>query len=188
MSGIIYLIQPEELVGTKRYKIGCSGNTSLSRIKSYKKDSRYIIIMECEKPFEVEKKIIKKFNEKFKLIAGKEYFEGNENKMKIEFLKIVENKKKVIKKKFKKENKKEEQNETDKIIKKYEDKTGLVKSFINLNEKEIREEIFKLAKYDEFTNKLEVLKTGGLYFRGGKITIDSMSFLNELYSEIEKEK
>jgi hypothetical protein len=80
--GIIYLIQPAELVGTNRFKIGCSGNTSLDRCRhGYKKGSRYICIMECVKPFALEKNIIKDFNEKFKLIAGKEYYEGNELSM-----------------------------------------------------------------------------------------------------------
>lgn len=31
-KGIIYLIQPSELVGTNRYKIGCSTKTSLDRV------------------------------------------------------------------------------------------------------------------------------------------------------------
>ncbi len=37
-KGIIYLIQPCELVGTSRYKIGCSRNPNLDRCKNgYKK-------------------------------------------------------------------------------------------------------------------------------------------------------
>lgn len=36
--GIIYLIQPAELVGTNRYKIGCSKKDDLSRLTTgYKK-------------------------------------------------------------------------------------------------------------------------------------------------------
>ena len=73
--GIIYLIQPTKLIGTNRFKIGCSGNTSLDRCRhGYKKGSRYICIMECVKPFALEKNIIKDFNDKFKLIAGNEYY------------------------------------------------------------------------------------------------------------------
>ena len=45
--------------------------------------------MECINPFALEKNLKKKFDEQFKLIAGNEYYEGNENNMKIEFLKIV---------------------------------------------------------------------------------------------------
>jgi PHP family Zn ribbon phosphoesterase len=89
-KGIIYLIQPCELLGTSRYKIGCSTNLELERIKNgYKKGTRYIIIMECYDPFFLEKNIKRVFNEKFKLIAGNEYFEGDEKNIKDEFLKIV---------------------------------------------------------------------------------------------------
>jgi hypothetical protein len=44
--GIIYLIQPAELVGTNRFKIGCSNNTNLIRCKTgYKKGSIYIYVL-----------------------------------------------------------------------------------------------------------------------------------------------
>tara|TARA_R110002126_G_C10241103_1_gene481039 strand:+ start:69 stop:665 length:597 start_codon:yes stop_codon:yes gene_type:complete len=75
-SGIIYLIQPCELVETKRYKVGMSKNTSLDRVKNgYKKGSRYLCIMEVKNPVQVEKNIIKVFNETYKIIAGKEYYQ-----------------------------------------------------------------------------------------------------------------
>jgi hypothetical protein len=87
--GIIYLIQPTELIGTHRYKIGCSENTELDRVKKgYKKGTRYILIMECNNPFVLEKQIKNIFNEKFKLIAGYEYFEGEEEIMKEDFFKL----------------------------------------------------------------------------------------------------
>lgn len=79
LKGIIYLVQPAELVGTNRYKIGCSGKPNLERIKTgYKKNTRYLSINECDNPFLLENKIKYYFNLKFKLVAGKEYFEGNE--------------------------------------------------------------------------------------------------------------
>ncbi len=37
--------------------------------------------MECNKPSILEDIIKKEFNKKFKLIAGKEYFEGNKKEM-----------------------------------------------------------------------------------------------------------
>lgn len=78
-KGIIYLIQPAELVGTERYKIGMSNNTNLDRCKhGYKNGSRYICIMECNEPLKLERNIKNNFNKKFKLIAGNEYYEGNE--------------------------------------------------------------------------------------------------------------
>jgi len=80
--GIIYLIQPEELIGTNRYKIGCSKTPTLDRVNNgYKKGSRYLYIGECENPHKIEKNIKKEFNKKFKLIAGYEYFEGDENEI-----------------------------------------------------------------------------------------------------------
>ena len=89
-KGTIYLIQPAELVGTQRYKIGCSATNDLERPrKGYKKGSRFIYIMECDNPFEVENQIKEQFNDKFKLIAGKEYFEGEEEDIKREFNNIV---------------------------------------------------------------------------------------------------
>ena len=42
ITGIVYLIQPEELLQTNRYKIGCSTKNDLSRVCSYKKNSRYL--------------------------------------------------------------------------------------------------------------------------------------------------
>jgi hypothetical protein len=80
MKGIVYLIQPAELVGTFRYKIGCSRNTNLDRCKNgYKKGSRYLCIMDCNEPFILERKIKNKFTEKFTLIAGKEFYECDED-------------------------------------------------------------------------------------------------------------
>jgi hypothetical protein len=88
--GIIYLVQPAELVGTLHYKVGCSNDLDLKRIiNGYKKGTRKIIIMEHKTPFEIEKKIISKFKEKFNLIAGNEYFEGDEKDMKKTFFNII---------------------------------------------------------------------------------------------------
>jgi hypothetical protein len=88
--GIIYLIQPAELVGTNRYKFGCSSNPNLERCKKgYKNGSRYLCIMECINPFILEKKIKIEFDNKFKLIAGNEYYEGNENEILNIFVTIV---------------------------------------------------------------------------------------------------
>jgi hypothetical protein len=89
-TGLIYLIQPSELVGTERYKIGMSNNSDLVRCKNgYKKGSRYICIMECIDPLILEEHIKKLFNENFKLIAGKEYYEGNETEMLNKFITLV---------------------------------------------------------------------------------------------------
>lgn len=89
-KGIIYLIQPCELVGTNRYKIGCSKKPVLERcVFGYKKGSRYLCIMECIEPLKLENILKERFNIKFKLIAGKEYFEGDEKEMIREFIDII---------------------------------------------------------------------------------------------------
>lgn len=89
-KGIIYLVQPKELIGTNRYKIGMYNNPDLERCKNgYLKGSRYICIMECNNPLEIEKYIRDEFTKKFKLIAGKEYFEGIENDMLYLFVNII---------------------------------------------------------------------------------------------------
>lgn len=89
-KGIIYLIQPCELVGTNRYKIGCSKQNNLDRCKKgYKNGSRYICIMECVNALLLEKNIKDFFYDNFKLIGGNEYFEGSEDDILDEFLKKV---------------------------------------------------------------------------------------------------
>ena len=87
--GIIYLVQPCELVGTQRYKIGMSSKNDLSRIRSYKNGSRYISIMECENYLIVERLLKKEFDIKFKKIAGREFYEGDEQEMLDIFIEIV---------------------------------------------------------------------------------------------------
>lgn len=81
MSGTLYFIQPAELVGTNRYKIGCSASNDMIRCKSYKKGTRYMMILECNQPFVVEDAVKRQFNARFSRIAGKEYFEGDETEM-----------------------------------------------------------------------------------------------------------
>lgn len=97
-KGIIYLIQPCELIGTSRYKIGCSKNPDLERCKNgYKKGSRYICIMECDNPIILENKIKEDFDNKFKLIAGNEYYEGNEDEIYKSFIDIINEHKNKLK-------------------------------------------------------------------------------------------
>jgi hypothetical protein len=87
--GIVYFIQPAELIGTNHYKVGFSRNTKLERlISGYKNGSRYIIILECNEPYMLEMTIKKEFKKKFILIAGTEYFKGDEEIMAQEFIKL----------------------------------------------------------------------------------------------------
>lgn len=86
----VYLIQPIELLGTNRYKVGMSALDNLSRVQSYKKGTRYLMICECIDYLHVERKIIKEFNSVYRCIAGNEYFEvGDELKMLNLFCNIV---------------------------------------------------------------------------------------------------
>merc|ERR1712031_34847 len=87
--GIIYLLQPAELCGTNRHKIGCSNKDSLERVLSYKKGTRVLFVSNSKYYSQIEKLLIEQFNKKFKLIAGKEYFEGNESEMYKLFLEVV---------------------------------------------------------------------------------------------------
>ncbi len=124
--GIIYLVQPVELVGiSNRYKIGMSNKQNLKRCLSYKTGTRYLCIMEQTNVYELEKKIKKVFNEKFKLVAGHETFEGNEIEIKNTFLSLIkkhENEQNIFNKKINshiKKNQKEaiiNQNQNEAII------------------------------------------------------------------------
>ena len=85
-----YLIQPTELLGTNRYKVGMSSLDNLSRVQSYKKGTRYLMICECIDAIEVERKIIREFNYVYQCIAGNEYFEvDDELKMLNLFINVV---------------------------------------------------------------------------------------------------
>ena len=90
MIGGVYLVQPTELIGTNRYKIGCSHKRSPEeRINSgYHKGTKKILIFPSNNAKEVEKKIISSFDITFNKIAGNEYYEGDINLMVAEFTKI----------------------------------------------------------------------------------------------------
>jgi hypothetical protein len=84
----VYLVQPCELVGTNRYKIGMSNQDNLNRLKSYKNGSRYLCFFEQSNALKIEKQIKEEFNKKYKLIAGKEYFQSDDEK---EMIKLFTN-------------------------------------------------------------------------------------------------
>ena len=87
--GFIYLIQPCELIGTNRYKIGCSEKPGLDRLLSYKKGTRFICFYEVSNPFTVETSLKLKFSSRFPIIAGQEYYEGNEIDIKTCFINFI---------------------------------------------------------------------------------------------------
>ena len=76
--GIVYLIQTTEYIGTNIYKISCSITNDLEKLKkSHNKGTRFIIVHECDNPFDIKKKIKVNFKRKFNLVRGNDYFEGN---------------------------------------------------------------------------------------------------------------
>ncbi len=85
MFGIVYLIQPEEYLGTATYKIGMSASNTSKRIDSYGKQSRVLSIVQCKDPSAIEEKIIHTFTEKFNVERGREYFSGDEEQLMTEF-------------------------------------------------------------------------------------------------------
>jgi hypothetical protein len=91
-KGLLYLIQPAELVGTQRYKIGYSKNNDITKFrKDYKKGSRFLDIYEYERAPLLVSEIRNNFNNKFKLVAGRTYYEGNETDIKKNFNAIISN-------------------------------------------------------------------------------------------------
>lgn len=89
--GYVYLLQPAELVGTDRYKIGISSKDNLNRLKSYGCGTRYIFFLECEDFFSVERSLKREFGmeKKIRLIKGKEYFEGDERTILKIFMRVM---------------------------------------------------------------------------------------------------
>ena len=86
--GLLYMVQPTELVGTNRFKIGRSKKNSFKRLHSYRKGTRIILTASCENHKEVEDELIEAFKREFTLVAGNEYFHGREEDM-VSLFKIV---------------------------------------------------------------------------------------------------
>lgn len=89
--GYVYLLQPAELVGTSRYKIGISSKDNLNRLRSYGCGTRYIFFLECEDFFGIERILKREFamEKEIRLIKGKEYFEGEEKTILKIFMRVM---------------------------------------------------------------------------------------------------
>lgn len=85
MSEYIYLLQEREFKksGEKVYKIGRTSKDNLTRFNQYPKGSELIIQVKCMNSREMEKRLIKKFDEKYikRRDIGNEYYEGEYKKM-----------------------------------------------------------------------------------------------------------
>lgn len=89
-EGLVYFIQPFLFLNTNKFKIGMSYKNDLSRLTNgYHKGTRFISINCCMNPLFVESKIKNYLKNKYTLIAGSEYFEGNEDDILKDFLKIL---------------------------------------------------------------------------------------------------
>lgn len=84
--GFVYLVQPAELVGTDRYKVGHSTSSALTQLnKGYLPGTRFIIVFESETPVETEQRILSVFKNKFELVTSNNFFKGYESALKNEF-------------------------------------------------------------------------------------------------------
>ena len=79
--GMLYLVQPANLLNTFTYKIGMSKNLTMSRINSYGAKTKIHRVASVDDVVETEKKLIAEFEENFKLHKGKEYFTGDLKEM-----------------------------------------------------------------------------------------------------------
>jgi len=77
--GIVYLIQPGNLLGTNRYKVGCSKSPTFNRCLSYGLGSKVILILKVNEPYKVETFILRELRKKYKPYYGNEWFAGNED-------------------------------------------------------------------------------------------------------------
>lgn len=85
---LVYLVIPPELDGTNRVKLGRSNSNTDDRINSYGKDTKVLHRISVNNSIFVEKRLKDKFKDKFNSFK-KEYFEGDIDEMKKEFLIVV---------------------------------------------------------------------------------------------------
>ncbi len=81
-KGLIYLIQPERLIGINRFKIGYSIPTDPTNIViSNGKKARYLAIMECYDAKSLVGEIKEIFADKFTVLGDDNYYEGDEDEI-----------------------------------------------------------------------------------------------------------
>jgi hypothetical protein len=82
MSGLVYLVQPPQCIGTTCFKIGMSKSNTIRRIRDYGSGCINIISRECTNPRDVEKELIELFNAQFGApVKGREWFSGSKLEM-----------------------------------------------------------------------------------------------------------
>ena len=73
-EGIIYLLQPKELIESHGYKIGYTHSDDFRRFNGYNSGAKLIYAIRCENVRELETKLKQILPTKFKLLSGREYF------------------------------------------------------------------------------------------------------------------
>jgi hypothetical protein len=150
-KGIIYLVQPSVLFNTNRYKIGYSARCNLDRINSYGRNVTVFFINSCDNPIIYETIIKEEFNKKFKLISGKEYFEGDVNEMKKCIFNIftqdISTYSKIIEKYNNKEEKTDSDNDEEEL------KNSMIQEDKDEDKKETRDEVIS-DHLCEYCNKV----------------------------------
>lgn len=81
-AGYIYMLQEREFVKTGEpvYKIGKTKNIS-QRMGKYPKNSLIILVLQVKNSDRFEVQLLNRFRRKFKLVLGREYFEGDRQEM-----------------------------------------------------------------------------------------------------------
>ena len=143
MVQYIYLLQEREFTktGENIYKVGMTTKNNYERFNQYPKGSILLFQIICTDCKNIEKKVLKKFNKKFKLKKdiGNEYFEGDYKYM----IKIIYS---IVKKEDKNEEEIEDKNEEeieDKNEEEIEDK--------NEEEIEDKREVYTITTYQEWS-------------------------------------
>lgn len=100
MAGIVYLLQPEIALKTRKFKVGLTTRTAkvkgkngvmrTEREASYGKNALLLESEEVADCKAVETALINAFNDHFVLCGGKEYFEGEQSEMQTVFRGVVE--------------------------------------------------------------------------------------------------
>ncbi len=93
-SQYVYFIHEREFLNVKKpiYKLGKTTQWNCRRLKDYPKDSALILVWRVPNCHTVERALISEFDKRYikRSDIGSEYYEGDVNKMKTTFLRIVE--------------------------------------------------------------------------------------------------
>jgi hypothetical protein len=151
MSQYIYLLQEREFIktGENIYKVGMTTKNNFERFNQYPKGSVLLFQIICNDCKSIEKKVLKKFNKKFKIRKdiGNEYFEGKYKNM----IKIIYS---TIKKEDNSEEEIEDKNEEeieDKNEEEIEDKNEEEIEDKNEEEIEDKREVYTITTYEEWS-------------------------------------